>query len=187
MLLADIRHVVNATVKASGVAATMQQVPREVLSRTLRALRTAADRGRHTLLQEGDEEGNPQVVTVLGAMEAAVAALRLSVAALGSSEHVVSEEVLEAAVEVTRFQLQHNILPFHDARLRAATRPELGSTSNHNAGAGEDENENGGDNDGAGPSKPSAAAKAKGKGRAKGGGGAGAKGRGKGQSQLGLQ
>ena len=180
VLLADIRRVVNTIVKASAVGGVMQQVPREILAKTLHALRNAADRGKHTLLKEGDQESDQQVATALAGMEAAVAALRLSVAALGSINHIVPEEVLEAAIEVTRFQLQHNVLPFHDARLRAATRSDLSAATEDIA------DEIAGDDDGAGPSKPSSAAKAKAQGRGKGAGAGKRKG-GKNTTKLGLE
>jgi hypothetical protein len=39
---------------------------------------------------------------------------------------VLIEEVVDAAVGAVRFHLQYNVLPFHDARLRAMGRPDLG-------------------------------------------------------------
>lgn len=32
---------------------------------------------------------------------------------------------MEAALDLLRFQLAYNVYPFHDARLRSATRPKL--------------------------------------------------------------
>lgn len=177
-LLTDIKKLGDVSVRACAMAGTLEQVPRNTLSQALRVLRAAIERGRHTLLEEEDEESSPHVATALAALEAAVAALRLSVTASTTELHVVSEEVLEAAVDATRFQLQHNVLPFHDARLRAATRPTLGATPDAAAEAIEEEAASPpvGD-DGAGPSKPAMI-----KGKAKGVGGKSSS-----TQQLGLQ
>jgi hypothetical protein len=161
-LLDDIRKLGDVSVRACSKPGTLEQVPRDTLSQALRVLRAATERGRHTLLEEADQESSPQVASALAALEAAVVALRLSVNASTTELHVVSEEVLEAAVDATRFQLQHNVLPFHDARLRAATRPTLGNST---AEAMEEETAPPpmGD-DGAGPSKtPNSKGKGKGK------------------------
>lgn len=37
-----------------------------------------------------------------------------------------NEELLEAIINLAKFQLQHNIYAFHDARFRGANRPALG-------------------------------------------------------------
>ena len=181
-LLADIKNLGDVSVRACALAGTLEQVPRDTLSQALRVLRAATERGRHTLLEEDDEEANPQVATALAALEAAVTALRLSVTASSTETHVVSEEVLEAAVDATRFQLQHNVLPFHDARLRAATRPTLGAAADFM----EEDAATGGagalpqGDDGAGPSKMPATAATKGKGK-----GAGGKGKNAANQQIG--
>jgi hypothetical protein len=160
-LLTDIRNLGDVSVRACAMAGTLEQVPRDVLSQAFRVLRAAIERGRHTLLEEEDEETSPHVASALAALEAAVAALRLSVTASTTELHVVSEEVLEAAVDATRFQLQHNVLPFHDARLRAATRPTLGGSA---ADPMEEDTAPPVGDDGAGPSKTP---KSKGKGGGK--------------------
>ena len=41
---------------------------------------------------------------------------------------VYNEDLMESIIEVTRFHITSNAYPFHDARLRAAHRPELGVT-----------------------------------------------------------
>jgi len=179
-LLTDIKNLGDVSVRACAMPKTLEQVSRDTLSQALRVLRAAIERGRHTLLEEEDEESSPHVASALAALEAAVTALRLSVTASTTDVHVVSEEVLEAAVDAARFQLQHNVLPFHDARLRAATRPTLGAAPAAAAAAMEEDAAPppGGD-DGAGPSKP-----ATNKGKAKGGGG---KNKASSTQQLGLQ
>lgn len=180
-LLTDIRKLGDVSVRACAMAGALEQVPRDTLSQALRVLRAATERGRHTLLEEEEEEeeSSPHVASALAALEAVVTALRLSVAASTTKLHVVSEEVLEAAVDATRFQLQHNVLPFHDARLRAATRPDLGATPSAAEAMEEDAAPPPVGGDGAGPSKP-ATSKVKAK-------GVGGKSKNNATQQLGLQ
>ena len=42
---------------------------------------------------------------------------------------VYNEDVMESAIELTRFHLTYNAFPFHDARLRAAHRVHAPSSA----------------------------------------------------------
>lgn len=103
----------------------LPHVPRDLLVNTLSTLRSIIDKSKHTLVCEGDTEGSVHIVGLLASLEAAVGVLRISLTPYGDI-HVVSEESIDSVVESVRYQIQHNILPFFDARLRSATRPELG-------------------------------------------------------------
>lgn len=176
-LLDDIRSLNDALFRACNHQGLLQHVPRGDLVSLLRLMRYAVDHGRQVLLEEEDTEATGHVTTALVALEASVGILRISTAPCEGGQ-VSSEEALEAVIECSRFQLQHNILPFHDARLRAAVRPELGGSPDKEAHAAGEEEE-GEEPPAAATSSPS---KTPGKGRGRGGGRGGARGRGKGRS-----
>ena len=188
-LLHDVRTLGDITVQACSIPQVMKRIPRKTFTTTLTTLRGAINLGKTTLIEVGDEEGNEHVALALAALESSVIALRLSVAAAtlqqqqqkqqqqpgyelseGSTttahELIIAEEVIESAIDATRFQLQHNVLTFHDARLRAATRPELvrggggGMAVDMNDNDDDDEHHNKGGGGGGGTSAAAAAAAA---------------------------
>lgn len=76
---------------------------------------------------------NPSVLGMLSGLEAAVAALHI-LTVPGQPHAVYDQDLIEAAVEAARFQLAYNVFPFHDARLRAAVRPQLGARAEDGGG-----------------------------------------------------
>jgi hypothetical protein len=76
---------------------------------------------------------NPSVLGMLSGLEAAVAALHI-LTVPGQPHAVYDQDLIEAAVEAARFQLAYNVFPFHDARLRAAARPQLGARTEDGGG-----------------------------------------------------
>lgn len=58
------------------------------------------------------------------ALEAASVCLKIMVAP-GIPKQVYNEDVIEAVIDIVKFNLTHNVLVFHDARLRQIHRPTL--------------------------------------------------------------
>ncbi|PSC68988.1 nipped-B B isoform X2 [Micractinium conductrix] len=112
-------------------------VPLDDLLRLLRLLHRLAAAGTGRLLEPGDTEASPHAQRILAAMEAAGAALHLMTVP-DMPQRVYSEDAAEAVLDLLRFQLTYNVYPFHDARLRSATRPKLAAAGEAAAAAAEE-------------------------------------------------
>lgn len=63
--------------------------------------------------------------------------LPASAALVAARTAVYNEDLMEAVLDLVRFQLTYNIYPFHDARLRSAARPKLAAAAAAAAAAAE--------------------------------------------------
>eukprot|EP00887_Chlorella_sp_A99_P005943 scaffold29.g5943.t1 len=132
----EVRRLAEEARRVSGVPAAAQQLPADTLARLLRLLRRLVEGGRDKMIEGDDTEGSARIQQVLTGMEAAIAALHIMTVP-DMPPPVYNEDVMESIIELTRFHLTFNAFPFHDARLRAAHRPKLGT-------AGEEEDDGGG-------------------------------------------
>ncbi|KAL4427666.1 hypothetical protein ABPG75_001755, partial [Micractinium tetrahymenae] len=140
-LLRDVRRLAEETMRICQPelqdALRGGGVPLETLLRLLRLLQRLAASGAGRLLEPGDMEGGTRAQHILIAVEAAAAALHLMTVP-NMPQRVYSEDVLEAVLDMLRFQLTYNIYPFHDARLRSAMRPKLAAAGETARAAAED-------------------------------------------------
>lgn len=104
-------------------AEVFQKLPREVVFSCIHNLVKIIRAGSDRLIFVSSTEKCDSSVRILSSLEAVVLVERL--VARVSSAIVIPEESLELCIEVTRFHLQKNILPFYDARIRAAVRPNI--------------------------------------------------------------
>lgn len=102
---------------------SFENVEKNVMTATMKHLCTLMGLGSKALIYEEDEDSSSSARKVEIALGGGVLLSRLILKAAKSM--VISEECLEMCVETSRYQLQQNILPFYDARLRAAIRPIL--------------------------------------------------------------
>ena len=108
-----------------------ENVEKNVMAATMKHLCMLVGLGSKALIYEGDEDSSVSVQKVEIALGGGVLLSRLILKSAKSM--VISEECLEVCVETARYQLQQNILPFYDARLRAAIRPILRKAETHDS------------------------------------------------------
>ena len=80
----------------------------------------AAFRSAQLCLQEGT-----QADLILQSLEACSICLRILVAP-GMPKQIFREDIVELMLDLTRFQLLHNVLVFHDERIRQANKSTAG-------------------------------------------------------------
>ncbi|PRW45458.1 nipped-B isoform X2 [Chlorella sorokiniana] len=135
-LLRDVRRLGEEALRICRPEAreALRQVPLEDLLSLLRTLQRLVKAGAGRTLEPGDAESHPRAQKVLVAVEAAAAALHIMTVP-DMPPRVYSEDAMDAVLDLVRFQLSYNIYPFHDARLRSATRPKLAATDEEAAAA----------------------------------------------------
>lgn len=129
-LLEDLRNLSDIVIRVAKVPSSMEHIPRDSLYTALAALEGAIVVGRHLLLEPEDVDEDAHVRSIVSSLEASVLGLRLAALCAIRSDDLgpplISEEFIESIVDTLKFQLQQNVLPFCDGRLRSMTRPSLG-------------------------------------------------------------
>ena len=105
------------------VTEAFQMADAALIRDTLDALCDVVRMGWKSLVYEAQTESSASVLESLCSLEAVVLIERIVLNVAKTT--LVPEESLQVCVEATRHHLQMNILPFHDSRIQAATRPKL--------------------------------------------------------------
>ena len=124
-VLQDVQGLVTAEFGVR--AGTFGKIPTKLLFSVIQNLGLVVRRGASTKLYSTLVEGGNACLRVESAMEAALLVERLILKGQDADnrELVIPEETLDLCVDVTRFHLHNNLLPFHCARIKAAVRPDL--------------------------------------------------------------
>jgi hypothetical protein len=130
--LNNIQSLSSNVLRMSSHVKAFKDLSRETLSSVVDHLSGFVLRGSGVLLSESQSEKSEEYVRVMSALEAIILIQRLS--GLVSNAMVVSEETLESCIEVTRFHLHSNVLPFFDAKIRTSVRPDISVNSKKSGG-----------------------------------------------------
>lgn len=140
-ILRDVQRFSAEILRLTPHAEVFQKLPRDVVFSCIHNLVNVIRAGSETLIFASSTDKCESSVRIMSSLEAVVLVERL--VARVSNAIVVPEESLGLCIDVTRFHLHKNILPFYDARIMAAVRPnihdDMGETSQprkENAGAG---------------------------------------------------
>jgi cohesin loading factor subunit SCC2 len=127
---ADIRQMLKDTKSFSShilrlysCQEAFNRLDRDLVFGTVGNLDRLIRHGSNSLLYANQTQDSNDFMRVMAALEAMVLMERLIIRV--SKVLVIPEESLGTCVETTRFHLHNNVLPFYDARIRAAVRPNI--------------------------------------------------------------
>lgn len=126
--LTKIQSLSSNVLRMSSHEKAFKEISNETLLPVVNHLNTFVVGGSGILLSEYQSEKTDDFLRVLSALEAIILIQRLS--CLVSNAMIVSEERIESCIEVTRFHLQSNVLPFYDAKVRTSVRPDISEAEN---------------------------------------------------------
>lgn len=120
-VLKDLQVFHSDILRLSSHAEAFQKLPRETWLSVMDILSLITSNGSKILLTYRSQKED--YLRVLAALEAVILIERLTT--LVSQALVISEEKLILCIETTRFHLYSNVLPFYDAKMRMAVRPDM--------------------------------------------------------------
>ena len=122
-VLKDTRSLSSHMLRLYSCQEAFNRLGRDLVFGTVGNLDKVIRHGSKSLLYANQAQDSNDFIRVMAALEAMVLMERLIIRV--SEVLVIPEESLGACVEATRFHLHNNILPFYDARIRAAVRPNI--------------------------------------------------------------
>ena len=124
----DIHVLSSDVLRMSSQANAFKELSNDFLLPIIDTMIEIVAKGSGILLKESQSDKSDDYYRVLAALEAIVVIQRMF--ELASNTMVISEERLDLCIEVTRFHLHNNVLPFYDARIRMSTRPDIPEMGN---------------------------------------------------------